>query len=175
MNVNSMAQSSYLAQMPSNSKVQSQSSASGMAPASGDSGSMMQQIGSQFMALLDTNQNGSIDKAEFSDAAKKLSQSTGSSASSNADNAFSAIDKNSDGSISASELTDILKQLSAKHKGHQMSTRIQNSSESQTPPPPPSEASNTKNLQSILMKNILSAYANTNLPGNGSTGISLKA
>ncbi|MCX6077770.1 MAG: hypothetical protein NTW78_12915 [Campylobacterales bacterium] len=87
MNINSMTQSSNLAQMQSNSKVQSQSSASGMAPES---------------------KSSSMDKVQFSEMAMKLAQNQ--SADSN-----------------------------------QM--------------PPMHKAVNTNNLQSILMKNILSVYS----------------
>jgi len=181
MNINSAAQSSYLAQMQSHSKVQSQSAASEMAPETGTIGSVMQQINNQFMSLLDTNKNGSIDKAEFSDAAKKLAQSassaTGSTTGSNVSKAFNSIDKDGDGSINENELMEALKQALTKKKSDAMSARIDNSNVNQTPSSTPSAdiATNTNNLQSTLMKNVLSAYANKNLPANGSAGISLKA
>lgn len=169
MNVNSSGVSSYWAQMQSNSKVQSQSSASGMAP-KGDYGSLMQQIDASVMSMLDTNQNGSIDKTEFSDMAKQLSQ--GQSVSSNTDKAFAAIDSNGDGSITADELMKMLEQLSTKHKAHKMSARAQESIINQTTQT--NEESSTHNMQSVLMKNILSAYSSTHVATN-TTGVNLKA
>ena len=86
MNINSMTQSNNLAQMQGSSRVQSQSSASGMAPQS---------------------KSAYMDKAEFSQMAMHLAQNQ------NADS----------------------NQMAPMHK-----------------------ASNTNNMQSILMKSILSAY-----------------
>jgi Ca2+-binding EF-hand superfamily protein len=56
---------------------------------------------------VDSNGSGSIDKAEFSDFAKKLAEMSGSSI--NADQAFSAYDANGDGSLSANELDKFMK------------------------------------------------------------------
>jgi hypothetical protein len=154
--------------MQNNSRVQSQSAASGMPPESGAFGSMMQGFGSQLMSQLDANNNGSIDKAEFSNAAKQLAKS----ASTSANNAFSSIDANKDGSIDANELMNVLKQALTKQKSDAIAARLQNSNVTQTSEN--TQASNKNNMQSILMKSILSAYGTSNTAMN-SGSISLKA
>lgn len=171
MNVNSAAQSSYLSQMQNNAKVQSQSSASGKVPNQGQYGSLMQQIDSSLMTMLDTNQNGSIDKAEFSDMAKQLSQ--GKSVSSNTDKAFAKIDTNKDGTITADELMSMLEQLSTKNKAKKMSERLEQSVNNQ-PTQINNQASDKNNMQSVLMKNILSAYS-SNYVASNTSGVNLKA
>lgn len=171
MNVNSAAQSSYLAQMQSNSRVQSQSGASGQIPNQGQYGSLMQQIDSTLMTMLDTDKSGTIDKAEFSDMAKQLSQ--GKSVSSNTDKAFAAIDSNKDGSITADELMSMLEQLSTKDKAKKMSERLQESINNQ-PTQINNQTSDKNNMQSALMKNILSAYSSSYVASNTS-GVNLKA
>lgn len=171
MNVNGAIQSSYLAQMQNSSRVQSQSGASGRVPNKNQYGALMQQIDSSVMSMIDTNKNGSIDKAEFSDMAKKLSG--GNALSSNTDKAFSAIDSNNDGTIDAAELMRMLEQLSAKNKAHNMSARLQQNVNAQ-PTQINNEESNEKGMQSALMKNILSAYTSAYVPANVN-GVNLKA
>ncbi|MDD5053388.1 MAG: EF-hand domain-containing protein [Sulfuricurvum sp.] len=143
----------------SGGNVQSQSSASAMAPT--NYSSMMQEAGNALIASLDTNNNGTIDKTEFSQAAEALAQKTGNTY--NTDTAFSAIDKNSDGSISADELMNALKQSQAQreNKKHTASSTQQSSQTLQTTTASATDTSGAAKLQSILMDRILSAYAST--------------
>jgi len=171
MNVNSMTNSSYFAQLQNNSKVQSQSGASKMAPSSSDYSALMQQVNTQVMSMLDTNQNGSVDKAEFSAAAKMLSQSK--SLTSNTDNAFATMDTNNDGAITADELMKMLEELSTKKKAQKMSARVEESVKNQVAQAT-NETSKKQNLQSVLMKSILSAYGSGQSASTNS-GLNLKA
>ncbi|MDD5159530.1 MAG: EF-hand domain-containing protein [Sulfuricurvum sp.] len=148
------------AQSYSNNSVQSQSSASGMAPT--DYSTVMQQAGNTLIATLDSDKSGTIDKAEFSQAAQALAQKTGNTY--NVDTAFNAIDKNSDGSISADELLNALKQARSQnthhhgmHKTDAQSATGQTTA-STTESASASETSSSSKLQSILMQRILSAY-----------------
>lgn len=166
MTVNSSIPSGYASGL----KPQSQSGASSVAPSG--FGSMMQQVSDQLLSSLDTNSNGSIDKVEFSNAAQQLAQSATSST--DLDKIFSAIDKNSDGSIDSKELEQALLQSSAKNKAHgkhkhhnplQDLTAPQAAQTTQST----SSQSASNDLQSILMKNILSAYNTSQSQKNGGT------
>lgn len=171
MNVNSMTNSSYLSQIHSKFKTQSQDAAAGnMAQKDSQYDSLMQQVGTSVMAMLDTDKSGAIDKAEFSAIAQQLSH--GKDITKNADNAFNLIDKNKDGSIDPAELMAILEQLSTKNKAQQMSAKLENSVTNQAVEN--KEEPNKGNLQSALMKNALSAYSSTHIPVN-SNGVNLKA
>jgi len=168
MNINSTSLPNYYTQVQqNNSEVQSQSSASGMSPSSSEVNydSIMQLANTQLMTMLDTNQDGSIDKTEFSDATKQLSQSTQTS---NTNNAFKSIDSNADGLISSNELLDSLKHLSSQQKAHKKAEHMQHSENTQIP-----VDEKSKDLQSILMKQILSAYKSSNI--SSYDGLSIKA
>ena len=166
MTINSGSVWATPSQSYSGNSVQSQSSASGMAPT--DYSAVMQQAGNTLISALDTDKNGTIDKAEFSQAAQALAQKTGNTY--NADSAFSAIDKNSDGSISADELLSALKQAqtqNAHHRGLHKSDTTSSAGQtaaSTTVSASATDTSGSSKLQSILMQRILSAYT-----GNGDT------
>ncbi|MDX1809201.1 MAG: EF-hand domain-containing protein [Sulfurospirillaceae bacterium] len=144
---------------------QSQSDVSPAASSNFDA--MMQNISGKLLNSMDTNGNGSIDKTEFSAAAKQLAQN-----SSSIDSAFKAIDTNSDGSIDSSELAKALEQTIStnhmhRHRHHHIhaqsgasgmaslaSGQAQTVSGSQVA----QTSSNQENLQSVLLDKILSAY-----------------
>lgn len=171
MNVNSMTNSSYLSQIHNKYKAQSQDTTAGnMAQKDSKYDSLMQQVDTSVMSMLDTDKSGSIDKAEFSALAQQLSQ--GKDVSKSAENAFNLIDSNKDGSIDAGELMAILEQLSAKNKAQNMSAKLENSATNQAVEI--KEKSNKGSLQSILMKNAMSAYSSTHIPAN-INGVNLKA
>ena len=67
----------------------------------------MQQRQDDMFKKIDSSGDGKIDKTEFSDLAKKLSEMSGSSI--NADNAFAKYDANKDGTLSKNELTSFMK------------------------------------------------------------------
>lgn len=166
MTINSGSVWATHSQSYAGNNVQSQSSAS--STASTDYSAVMQQAGNTLISALDTNNSGTIDKAEFSQAAQALSQKTGNTY--NADSAFSAIDKNNDGSISADELLNALKQAQTQnthhrglHKSDATSSAGQNAG-SMTESASATDTSGSSKLQSILMQRILSAYT-----GNGDT------
>lgn len=160
--------------------VQSQNGVS--SAASNNFDAMMQNISGQLLNSMDTNGNGSIDKTEFSAAAKQLAQN-----STSVDSAFKAIDTNSDGSIDSSELAKALEQTMSTnqthgHRHHHIhaqsgasgmaspaSQQAQTSSGSQVA----QTSSNQENLQSILLSNILSAYGAT--AQNSTSNINLSA
>ena len=150
----------------SGNNVQSQSSASGMAPS--DYSAVMQQAGNTLIAALDTDKSGTIDKTEFSQAAQALSQKTGNTY--NADSAFSAIDKNSDGSLSVDELLNALKQARSQNSHHHglhktdTTSSAEQTASSTSVTASATDTSGSSKLQSILMQKILSAYT-----GNGDT------
>ncbi|MDD2368682.1 MAG: hypothetical protein PHQ90_05215, partial [Sulfuricurvum sp.] len=75
MTINSGSVWATPSQSYSGNNVQSQSSASGMAPT--DYSAVMLQAGNTLIAALDTDKSGTIDKTEFSQAAQALSQKTG--------------------------------------------------------------------------------------------------
>jgi Ca2+-binding EF-hand superfamily protein len=67
----------------------------------------MQQRQDDMFSKIDSNGDGKIDKAEFSDLAKKMSEMSGSSI--NADDAFTKYDANKDGTLSKDELSSFMK------------------------------------------------------------------
>ncbi|MGB5159297.1 MAG: EF-hand domain-containing protein [Desulfobacterales bacterium] len=67
----------------------------------------MQQRNDDLFSKLDSNSDSGIDKTEFSDFAKKLSENTGSSL--NVDDVFSTYDADSDGTLSSDELKTFMK------------------------------------------------------------------
>jgi len=99
---------------------------------------MMASLAQQMMTSMDTDNNGSIDKAEFSAAAQALaSQSTSSTSTdsvSSAEEVFALLDTNQDGSMSSDELMSALKNMRPPEppKGGEMGSM---------PPPPPSNSS----------------------------------
>ena len=171
MNVNSMTNSSYLSQLHSNNKAQSQNAVAGnMAQKNSDYNSLMQQIDTSVMSMFDTDKSGSIDRAEFSAVAQQLSQ--GKDITKSSEDAFNLIDTNKDGTIDSAELLAILEQLSTKDKAQKLSSKEQNNAANQIAQV--KEEADTKKFQSALMQNALSAYTSTHIPAN-SLGVNLKA
>ncbi|WP_345979548.1 EF-hand domain-containing protein [Sulfurimonas sp. HSL3-2] len=128
------------------SMLNTQSQSGVNALAKNDFSSKMKEISNQLLSTLDTNKNGSIDKIEFSSAAMQLSQDMAES-----DKLFSRLDQNSDGMIDGNELLSALGQCSPQAPKANCKTN--------------SHAQN--GLQSILMKNILSAYNTSQSQTNG--------
>ena len=84
------------------------SSISGMSNQTGQmNAATMRKMQDDMFNKIDSNGDGGIDKAEFSDLAKKLSEVTGKSLK--ADDAFSKYDKNGDGTLSKDELGTFMK------------------------------------------------------------------
>ncbi len=178
MTVNSTMQTDY-----TSLGVQNQNSTSST---SGSFSDIMQQLADQLLNTIDTNKNGSIDKTEFSSAAQNLAQklSTNPVDSTKVDNAFSSIDKNGDGNIDGSELLSALKDLTKQssqakgvhhhHHHSQSGASAMSSQNTNTQASIPSSSQNSDTLQSVLMKNILSAYNTSHSQTNGG-GISLTA
>ncbi len=67
------------------------------------------------MTALDTNKTGTIDKTEFTEAAKILAKSQSGE---NVANAFDKIDANSDAQISSDEFINAFKQLETQKEQH---------------------------------------------------------
>ena len=67
----------------------------------------MQQRQDDMFKKIDSSGDGKIDKTEFSDLAKKMSEMSGSSI--NADDAFTKYDANKDGTLSKDELSSFMK------------------------------------------------------------------
>jgi Ca2+-binding EF-hand superfamily protein len=152
--------------------VQGQSGASGTAQA--DYSAVMQQAGNNLLTALDTDKSGTIDKAEFSQAAQALAQKTGNTY--NADSAFSTIDSNSDGSISADELMSALKQAQSQqlssHHHHKMDTTA-SSQQSSILTDSAQTADTTQitlsKMQTALLKRVMSAYNNSSATSSSTT------
>jgi Ca2+-binding EF-hand superfamily protein len=186
MTVNNNAMmASYASQINSNtnsnSKVQSQSGASGTWTGNSQSTSPdFSAIAQQFMALLDTNKSGSIDKTEFSQAAQAVSKNSANSTQ--VDNAFTKIDGNSDGQISSDEMLSALKdaitaqaETQKGHHHHQQATT--------TPPDSVAalltqsaastqQSSPSNEMQKALFNKIMAAYGNTATSTGTTTNIS---
>lgn len=145
------------------SSVQGQSGASGTA--STDFTSMMAQAANTLLSTLDTNQNGTIDKAEFSDAAQALAQKNGNTYN-NVDNAFSTIDSNGDGSLSADELLSALQQAQKKNGANTTNSSTQQSAASSTLS---DESSAESKMQSVLLQRIMEAYAGNSAQTSSTT------
>ncbi|ADR33700.1 EF-Hand, Calmodulin [Sulfuricurvum kujiense DSM 16994] len=92
--------------------VQRQSGACGTA--STDYTSMLQKASDTLMSTSDTDKSGTIDKAEFRQAAQALTEKTGKTYN-DADTVFNSIDINTDGAISSDELMKALQQSQKKH------------------------------------------------------------
>ena len=180
MTVNSTAQTNYAAL-----NAQSQSSVS----SSNSFTTMMQQLADQLMNSVDTNKDGSIDKTEFSAAAQKLSQNPATAntdtSAANLSSVFNSIDTNGDGTISSSELVSALQnstqqssQTGGVHHHHHahsqsgasgMASQSSTASAIQSTATAQSSTQSTNNIQSILMKNILSAYGVSQSQSSGTS------
>ena len=181
MTVNSTTQTNYAAL-----GTQSQSSVSGSSFSD-----MMQQLANQLLNTVDTNKNGSIDKTEFSAAAQQLSQNPATAntdtSAANLEKVFNSIDTNQDGNIDGNELLSALQnsaqqssQTSGVHHHHHhahsqsgasgmASQNTTTSAATQSSTTAQSSTESASNLQSILMKNILSAYGVSQSQSSGSS------
>jgi glucan biosynthesis protein len=166
-------------QVYANKNVQAQSGASGYATqgASADFSAMAQQL----MSTMDTNKSGSIDKAEFSQAAQALSKNATNSSSSSIDTAFAKMDTNGDGQISSDEMMAALKQASTQTQGkhhhgghhHHTDASASNSTSQSTQTNSSTQSSSTANdLQKSLFNKIMAAYSNTTASTGTTTNIS---
>jgi G3E family GTPase len=167
-------------QMYANREVQAQSSASGYAPTQGmDPSEALGAMAQQFMATMDTNKSGTIDKAEFSQAAQALAKSSGKTDTSGVDAAFGKIDTNGDGQISSDEFMSAIKQATAQndtkkpHHHHHHHHSDASASNSSTPQPdqsgsPTQEAPQMSAMQKNLFNKIMAAYG-TSTPTLGTT------
>ncbi len=145
---------------------------------------MMQQLADQLMTSVDTNKDGSIDKTEFSTAAQQLSQNPATAntdtSATNLEKVFNSLDANGDGNITSSELmsalensTQQLSQSSGVHHHHHHSQSGASASQDPTASATSSTTAqsttpSTNSLQSLLMKNVLSAYNTSHSQSSGS-------
>ncbi|MFA5214566.1 EF-hand domain-containing protein [Sulfuricurvum sp.] len=161
--------SSLMASQYTNSNVQAQSGASGYASQGGgvDFSSMAQ----QFMSTMDTNKSGSVDKAEFSQAAQALAQNANNSSSSNVNAAFAKIDTNGDGQISSDEMMAALKQASTQTQGkhhhghhhHSSDASASTATSQSTQTDSSTQASTMSDVQKSLFNKIMATYGNSAL------------
>lgn len=98
--------SSYASQISNNRNTYPQNSAKNSEVQSSD-GSSFDAITQMLMSALDTNNTATIDKSEFTQAAKILAKNESSE---NVDNAFNKIDTNGDEVISSNEFINALKE-----------------------------------------------------------------
>ncbi|WP_345992532.1 EF-hand domain-containing protein [Sulfurimonas sp. HSL-1716] len=161
MTVNSSMQANYanILNTQNQNKIDTSSAAANF-------NTMMQQLSNQLISSLDTNKDGSIDKTEFSAAAKQLSQDSAS-----LDSVFNSVDLNADGKIDATELMNALEKTAQnrQHKHAHLrdkangtaseSNELSMQQNSATQTAQNASSQNDNGLQSILMKNILSAYS----------------
>ena len=145
---------------------------------------MMQQLADQLMTSVDTNKDGSIDKTEFSTAAQQLSQNPATAntdtSATNLEKVLNSLDANGDGNITSSELmsalensTQQLSQSSGVHHHHHHSQSGASASQDPTASATSSTTAqsttpSTNSLQSLLMKNVLSAYNTSHSQSSGS-------
>lgn len=156
-----------------NRNVQAQSGASGYANqgASTDFSAMAQQL----MSTMDTNKSGTIDKAEFSQAAQALAKNANNSSSSSVDAAFSKMDANGDGQISSDEMMNAMKQASTKihHHHHHADTDGSNASQQATQSDSSTQTSSSANeMQKFLFNKIMAAYGSTTATTGSTTNLS---
>lgn len=177
----SNSNSAMASQVYANREVQAQSSASGYAPTQGmDPSQALGAMAQQFMSTMDTNKSGTIDKAEFSQAAQALAKSaSNTSSSSSIDAAFGKIDSNGDGQISSDEFMSAMKQATAQnetqkphHHGHhhhsESSTSNSSAPQSEQSSSPAQEAPQMSAMQKTLFNKIMAAYG-TSTPTLGTT------
>jgi hypothetical protein len=154
-------------QVYTNSKVQAQSGASGTWTGAAQSSSIdFSTMAQQLMSTMDTNKNGSIDKAEFSKAAQALAKNANNSSSSNIDAVFGKMDTNGDGQINSDEMMAAMKQASAQTQGkhhhghHRTEASASDSSSPSTQTNTSTQASTMSDLQKSLFSKIMAAYGN---------------
>jgi len=164
-------------QMYANRNVQAQSGASGYATQG--SGIDFSAIAQQMLSTIDTNQSGSIDKAEFSQAAQALAKNANNSSTSAIDAAFGKIDTNGDGQISSDEFMNALKQASSEtqkkqHHRHHRSEANESASPQATQSNPSAQApSAVTEMQKSLFNKIMAAYGSTTATTGSMTNLSV--
>lgn len=159
-------------QVYANRNVQAQSGASGYASqgTSTDLSAMAQQL----MSAIDSNKSGTVDKAEFSQAAQALAQNANNS--SNTDAVFSKMDTNGDGQISSDEMMNAMKQASTKthhHHHHHADANGSSASQQETQSNSSTQASSSANeMQKFLFNKIMAAYGSTTATTGSMTNLS---
>lgn len=173
MTINGGATWAAASQSYGKGSVQGQSGASGKA----DYTSIMEQAANTLMTALDSDKSGSVDKAEFSQAAQALAEKTGKTYN-DADTAFSTIDNNSDGTISADELMKALQQSQDKqahgghhrHKPEALDTSSQSLSQTTDATQSISEeTASLSKMQAVLLQRVMAAYSSNAAAANSST------
>lgn len=157
--------------------IQGQSGASGTA--SSDYTSLLQQATDTLMSSLDSDKSGTIDKAEFSQAAQALSEKTGKTYN-DAGSVFGSIDSNTDGSISADELMKALQQSQGKHAhgGHHrpkpeaLDTTAQSTTDTTESA---SQESSLSKMQTALLARVMAAYSTNSAATSSSTTLTTTA
>lgn len=167
MTINGGASWAASSQSYGKGSVQGQSGASGAA--STDYTSMLQQAADTLMSTLDTDKSGTIDKAEFSQAAQTLADKTGKSYN-DASSVFGSVDSNNNGAISADELMKALQQSQSKqahghHRPKPESLDLPSESSAQSTS---EEATSLSKMQTALLQRIMEAYS-TNTASSAST------
>ncbi|MDO8453637.1 MAG: EF-hand domain-containing protein, partial [Sulfurimonas sp.] len=145
----------------SNTSAYSSYSSSGVSSSSKHEKPNFEDMAQQLISALDTDSNGSIDKAEFTAAAQTLASSSGSSASESstkAADAFSKLDTNSDGSMSSEELIAALKDMKPPEPP-------QGKAGGMPPPPPPSDSSSSSESSSTSSLSEIFSTLDTNKDG----------
>ena len=158
-------------QVYANRNVQAQSGVSGYTPAKGtDPTQALGTIAQQLMSTMISNKNGTIDKAEFSQASQALAKNANNSSSS-IDNAFSKMGTNGDGQINSNEMMSAMKQT---HHHHSSSSVANTTSQSGQTSSSTLASSPMTEIQKNLFNKIMSAYG-TSTPATGTTTTSLSA
>lgn len=156
-------------QMYANKDVQAQSGASGTwNGASQAAGMDFSAIAQQLMTTMDTNKSGTLDKAEFSQAAQALAKNSGKTDTSGIDAAFAKMDANGDGSISSDEMLNAIKQATTQaqaqktHHHHQASTSATDGTSQVAQANSTTQASSPANeMQKNLFNKIMAAYGSS--------------
>ncbi|MCX6076517.1 MAG: EF-hand domain-containing protein [Campylobacterales bacterium] len=144
-----------------NTNAYSSYSSSGVSSSSKREKPNFEDMAQQLISALDTNSNGSIDKAEFTAAAQALASNSGSSASDSstkAADAFSKLDTNSDGSMSSEELIAALKDMKPPEPP-------QGKAGGMPPPPPPSDSSSSSDSSTTSSLSEIFSTLDTNKDG----------
>lgn len=157
-------------QMYANRDVQAQSGASGTwNGASQGAGMDFSAIAQQLMTTTDTNKSGTLDKAEFSQAAQALAKNSGKTDTSGIDAAFAKMDANGDGSISSDEMLNAIKQATTQtqaqkthHHHHQASASATDGTSQVAQENLTTQASSPANeMQKNLFNKIMAAYGSS--------------
>lgn len=131
----------------SNSSAYSSYSSSGVSSSSQRVKPDFEKMAQELLTSMDTDNNGSIDKTEFSTAVQALDSSSSSSKSAN--DIFNTLDANSDGSMSSEELMTALKNTKPPEPPQ---GKGQHQEGGMPPPPPPNDSSSSSSGSSSLSK-----------------------